>query len=87
MLSDRQMTCLQALVDTVIPAADFPGGWEVGVGDYLIRQLDSDLASHLPTYLRWLDGLDAEARASNGAGFADLSLDERTALLESIETG
>ena len=87
MLSDLQMTCLQALVDTIIPADDFPGGWEAGVGDYLIRQLNSDLASHMPTYLRWLDGLDAEARASNGKGFADLSLDERTALLESIETG
>ena len=87
MLSDRQMTCLQALVDTIIPADDFPGGWEAGVGDYLIRQLNSDLASQLTMYRIWFDMLDAEARAKNDKDFADLSLDERTALLESIEKG
>ncbi len=87
MLSDLQMTCLQALVDTIIPADDFPGGWEAGVGDYLIRQLNSDLASQLTMYRIWLDMLDAEARAKNDKDFADLGLDERTALLESIENG
>ena len=87
MLSDRQMTCLRALVDTIIPADDFPGGWESGVGEYLIRQLNSDLASQLTMYRIWLDMLDAEARAKNDKDFADLVLDERTALLESIENG
>ena len=63
MLSDRQMTCLRALVDTIIPADDIPGGWEAGVGEYLIRQLNSDLASQLTMYRIWLDMLDAVARA------------------------
>ncbi len=85
MLDEGHISTLKALVDTIIPADDYPAGWEAGVGDYLFRQFDSDLAEHLPTYAEWLTALDAEARAACQQPFAELSLAERTQLLEAIE--
>ena len=60
---------------------------EAGVGDYLGRQLASDLAELLPAYQAWLAGLDDEARAVHGADFAGISPRQRTALLMRIEQG
>ena len=43
LFSERQAATLRALVDRLIPADDFPGGWEAGVGDYLEGQFERDL--------------------------------------------
>ena len=85
MFDERQMRTLRALLDTVIPPDDYPGAWQAGVGDYLMRQLRGDLAASLLSYRSFLDGLDAEAQAVHRRFFADLGADERTALLKRIE--
>ena len=38
MLDEHQLNTLKAVVDTIIPPDDYPAGWEVGVGDYLLQQ-------------------------------------------------
>lgn len=87
MFDSQQLNCLRALLDTIIPEDDFPGAWEAGVGDYLQRQLASDLAELLPTYQAWLADLDDEARAQHGADFAGIGQVQRTTLLAKIEQG
>lgn len=87
MLEPRQMLTLQALVDAIIPEDDYPGGWESGVGDYLLRQLESDLSNSLAAYRDWLDALELEAEKVFQAPFASLDLAAKTALLEAIEKG
>ena len=87
MFDDAQLCCLRASLDAIIPADDYPGAWEAGVGDYLSRQLQGDLAELLPAYRAWLDGLDAEAKAVFNADFASLSDDQRIKLLSNIENG
>lgn len=87
MLDSRQVLTLQALVDTIIPEDDYPGGWESGVGDYLLGQLENDLRDSLATYHDWLDALDIEAGTVFQRPFAGLDLVSRTALLEAIEQG
>ncbi len=87
MLEPRQVLTLQALVDTIIPEDDYPGGWESGVGDYLLRQLESDLRNCLTAYRDWLDALEIEAERVFRRPFASLDLESRTALLEAIEQG
>ena len=87
MLEARQMLTLQALVDTIIPEDDYPGGWESGVGDYLLRQLESDLRNCLTSYRDWLDALEIEAEKVFQRAFASLDLESKTALLEAIEQG
>ncbi len=87
MFTAEQLRGLRALLDTLIPPDDYPGAWDAGVGDYLLRQLQGDLVELLPAYQSWLDGLEAEARLTLGQPFAELTLAERTALLTKIEKG
>lgn len=87
MLEPRQLRTLQALVDTIIPEDDYPGGWDAGVGDYLLRQLESDLAHCSSRYCEWLDALETESEKVFQRPFAKLELEARTALLEAIEEG
>ena len=87
LFDDSQLRCLHALLDTLIPPDDYPGAWDAGVGVYIQRQLQGDLAHLLPGYRGFLRGLDMEARAGHESAFADLDMDTRTALLCDIETG
>src|SRR6185436_8419917 len=73
--------------DCLIPPDDHPGGWEAGVGDYLLRQFERDLRPQLEMYRAGLDALDQEAQARAGQPFAELMPEAQTALLEQIEQG
>ena len=87
MLSKPQTATLHAAIDRIVPADEWPGGWDAGVGDYLDRQFARDLADRVETYRRGLDALDAEAQASAGSGFAALSPDMQDRLLAQVEAG
>ena len=87
MLTEPQLATLRALVDRIIPADDFPSGWQAGVGDYLAGQFERDLRSQLDRYRAGLDALDAEAQAGSGRRFAELNAEEQDALLRRVEAG
>jgi hypothetical protein len=79
-----QIQCLNALVDTLIPPDDWPGGVDAGVVDYLARLLATDLVDMLPVYKTALDLLDAEAATGS---FSGLDSDQRVQLLSKLERG
>ena len=85
MLDQHQLQTLEALVDAIIPPDDYPGGWEAGVGDYLLRQFDGDLAEMLPGYRRFLDRLERDAQSVYGASFAAMSPSQRAEMLQELE--
>ena len=85
MLTELQLATLHALVDRIIPADDFPSGWQAGVGAYLARQFEGDLRLELERYRAGLDALDAEALANAGARFAELDAAAQDALLQRVE--
>jgi Gluconate 2-dehydrogenase subunit 3 len=87
MLTTRQNEILRALVNRIIPADDYPGGWEGGVGDYLARQFERDLAALLAMYALGLDSVDAEAQAVYCAAFDELTDKAQDALLAKVEAG
>ena len=87
MLNGRQVDVLRAVVNRIIPADEFPGGWEGGVGDYLFRQFERDLKEQLSIYIAGLDALDGEARTVYGNGFDALHADQQDELLGQIEVG
>jgi hypothetical protein len=87
MLSVRQVEILQALVNRIIPADDYPGGWEAGVGDYLFRQFERDLKRLLSLYIVGLQALDAEAHALHQQPFDRLPAPAQDELLARIELG
>jgi hypothetical protein len=87
MLTEPQRATLRALVDRLVPADDYPGGWDAGVGDYLDRQFTGDLSDMLDVYCAGLDALDAESGATAGARFAELDAAAQDELLRRVEVG
>jgi hypothetical protein len=87
MLSDWQIEILRAAVNRIIPADEFPGGWEGGVGDYLFRQFERDLKDQVAIYAQGLDALDTEAQAVHGKAFDELDAEAQDHLLAQIELG
>ncbi len=87
MLTESQRATLRALIDRIIPADDFPSGWEAGVGDYLDRQFAGDLCHLLDMYRAGLDALEVEARATAGVSFAALAPAAQDELLRRVELG
>jgi hypothetical protein len=87
MLNEHQLTILEIVVNVIIPADDDPGGWEAGVGDYLLHQFEGDLKPVLPTYEQGLLALDAEAEAVAGKHLADLDRQKQEAFMTKIEQG
>lgn len=78
---------LRALLDCLIPPDDFPGAWEAGVGEYLARLFETDLASQLDLYCAGLDALELESSTRFNASFCDLTLDQQSTVVGSIELG
>ena len=87
MLTEPQRATLRALVDRLIPADDFPGGWDAGVGDYLDRQFVGDLSESVNLYRSGLDALEVEACTTAGVGFVALAPAAQDDLLRRVEVG
>lgn len=87
MLTQEQTEILESLVNCIIPADDFPNGWDAGVGDYLFGQFENDLSDKVAVYKNGLSSLEDEAQVIYGKEFASLTADERTALLANVEKG
>ena len=78
----------QALVDRIIPADDYPSGWQAGAGDFIERILATDLAGSAPLVEAGLELLRQEAQARHhGAEFADLPATAQDALVEDLLAG
>jgi hypothetical protein len=86
-LNVGQWRTLRALVDCLIPADDFPSGWQAGVGDYLAKQFERDLRDQVAMYATGLDALEAETQARTGIPFAELGPIGQTGLLTQLEQG
>ncbi len=84
-LTPAQQTVLRAVVNRIIPADDFPSGWEAGAGAYLLGQLAGDLSGRLVDVRAGLEALDEEARSTGAEGFAALQPAQQDALLTRLE--
>jgi len=71
----------------MIPPDDYPGAWDAGVGEYILRQLRGDLEPLNATYSEGLDALDREADAQFGVPFQQLGPDQQDGLLQKLEVG
>ncbi len=85
-LTGLQQQTLQAAVNRIIPADDYPGGWDAGVGDFF-TQLFAREPRFVPAYRRALDALEAEAQAAGAESLAALAAEQQDALLTQVEAG
>lgn len=86
-LNETQQRTLRATVDRIIPADDYPGAWQAGVGDYLAKQFEGDLKPVLDVYRDGLDLLEREAIVRYEQSFCSLSATEQDTLLKQVEQG
>jgi gluconate 2-dehydrogenase gamma chain len=87
MLNQQQLSILETVVNIIIPADASPGGWEAGVGDYLLHQFEDDLKPVLATYEQGLLALDEEAQVVTGKHIAELDSLAQQAFMANIEQG
>lgn len=85
MLTTKQQATLRAVIDSVIPPDEDPGGWEAGVGDFILNLLSHHARDLQPSYAAWLDGVEAEALIRTGQSFSQLDPSQQTSLLQAIE--
>ncbi|MGH2512654.1 MAG: gluconate 2-dehydrogenase subunit 3 family protein, partial [Candidatus Limnocylindrales bacterium] len=78
MPSSIQSPTLRALVDRLVPADEFPSGWDSGVGDFLDRMFAADLADSVDRLRLGLDRLDA-------AGFVSADPSEQDRIIAAPE--
>ena len=86
-LSESLQETLQAIVDRIIPGDDYPSAWGAGVGTYLERQFEKDLAPFFADYCEGLTSLDAESIARFQRHFCSLSDEEKDRVLSHVEAG
>lgn len=78
---------LKSLIDRLIPADDFPGGWDAGVGDFITQLLNREMRAQIAAYREGLAAIEQESTALFGVTFVALAADRQDALLERIEQG
>jgi gluconate 2-dehydrogenase gamma chain len=81
-----QRRVLEAFIGRLIPADESgPGAVECGAANYFERQLAGDLSNEKTAILEGLAAVEAYARKTYGAGFADLAPDKQDAALTAIQ--
>lgn len=84
------LPALRAAVDRIIPADDWPAGWEGGVREYLSVDpisADRDLLWAWPELIGLAARLDHEARTAGASDFASLNADAQDTILTMIAAG
>jgi gluconate 2-dehydrogenase gamma chain len=85
-LSDAEMATLEAIAARLIPTdSSGPGAAEARAAHYIDRALAGALIDFRDTYRAGLAALDAYARTSKGAAFAQLAPGEQDAVLTDME--
>jgi hypothetical protein len=85
--SSAQIAALRAAFNRLIPADEFPNAWDNGAGDYLARQLETDLSTSLELYRQGLDSLNHETQARYAQDFVALNEAAQDELLAAVERG
>jgi hypothetical protein len=87
-LSASELKTLEAFIDRLVPRDENgPGAVECGAGTYIDRALAGALAAEKATFLEGLTGVDALARSTHNAAFADLAPEVRDELLTAMDNG
>jgi hypothetical protein len=88
MMDPAATRTLRALVERIVPADDYPSGWQAGVGEFLERIVERDLADRADVITTRLGLLDTEARAQHhDTPFAQLPSAAQDALITDLLAG
>ncbi len=87
-LTPARRRTTEMLVDRIIPADELgPGALDLGAANYIDVQMADYLAPQKDAWVAGLEALDAFAKETQGAPFADLPAEKRDAVLIAITSG
>jgi hypothetical protein len=87
-LTAAERRTLEALVDRLAPADELgPGALEMGAANYIDLSLADFLAAEKGSIAEGLAAMDAFARTTQGAEFAELPAEKKDAVLRAMENG
>jgi gluconate 2-dehydrogenase gamma chain len=87
-LTPPQMKILEAFVERLIPKDELgPSAAEAGAQIYIDRALAGPNAGEKASFVEGLAAMDAFAKNSQGAAFADLAPEKRDAVITAFENG
>jgi gluconate 2-dehydrogenase alpha chain len=87
-LSPEEVEILSTLMDGMFPADDLgPGALEIGVVDYLLKAFAGPYAHLITVYRDSLAGLDAAAHRAHGRRFAEVTIEQRDAIIDRLSRG
>ncbi|SDY64751.1 GMC family oxidoreductase N-terminal domain-containing protein [Herbiconiux ginsengi] len=75
---------LRAAVDTMIPADEWPGGWDGGVQRLIAEHGNGFLSRLRPLLTKACEALDLAAISTHSAGFAAVSDEEKREILDQV---
>ena len=78
---------VDAIAEQIVPSDEWPGGRESGVTNYIDKQLVGPYKRFQTDYHRGLVAIQESCDAMHHKKFEELSWDEQTAFLESMEAG
>ena len=86
-LHEEEIGLLDAIVEQIIPADDFPGGRWANVSNFIDRQLDTYYRKHQLAYREGLAAFEKTVKKMKGKKFEELPFGEQTTMLEKMEAG
>jgi gluconate 2-dehydrogenase alpha chain len=87
-LAPGERAALGALLERMFPAdARGPGASAIGAADYIVAALAGAYAAHLPDYRAVLAALDAAARETSNAAFAESPAEQQDQIIAAWESG
>jgi Gluconate 2-dehydrogenase subunit 3 len=85
-LTGVQEDVLAEMADTIIPTTDTPGAKAAGVPQFIKKMLaDCYEKKDSEAVMQGLDKLETDAKAKYGKGFAQITNEERIAMLKEVE--
>lgn len=86
--SASQRKTLEAFIGRLVPTDELgPGALECGAVSYIDQALAGALAEEKSSFLQGLADVDAYARKTQNAAFADLAAEKRDAIIAAMEKG
>jgi len=86
-LDEEEIALLDAIVEQIIPADDFPGGKWANVSNFIDKQLDTYYSKHQLAYREGLAAFEKSVIQTKGKKFEELPFSEQKVILEKMEAG
>jgi gluconate 2-dehydrogenase gamma chain len=86
-LTEQESFLLDALVEQIIPTDEWPGGRDAGVTNFIDQQLAGPYSRYIEDYKKGLTAIQETSKAKFSKRFEELSWDEQTRFLQTMEGG